>query len=242
MEVYKERIDKIIASNGYLSRKDVKRAAQNRRITLNGKVIRDCSTKASQNDTLCIDGKQVHYVKFIYLMLNKPKGYVCSTDDPKSPTVLDLLPEEYKRAELFSIGRLDKNTTGLVILTNDGKLCHDLLSPTKHVEKTYIASLKNPFDESYIKSFADGITLEDGYVCKPAKIISYDDNICTLSISEGKFHQIKRMFESVDNKVMDLERISIGSIELDKALKQADFRPLTAEEIKTLGKENNGNC
>ncbi len=237
MEVYKERIDKIIASSGLLSRKDVKRAAQSKRITLNGCIIKDCSTKATVADILCLDGKPITYSKYIYIMMNKPKGYVCSTDDPKSPTVLDLLPEEYIKAQLFSIGRLDKNTTGLIILTNDGKLCHDLLSPSKHVNKTYRVSLKEPPKAEYKDAFSRGIKLDDGYVCKKADITFCEENNCIVTISEGKFHQIKRMFESLGNKVIDLERISIGDVILDIALKQAEFRHLTMHEISSLKSE-----
>ncbi len=234
MEVYNERIDKIISSTGLLSRKDVKRAAQNRRISLNGQIIRDCSIKATNTDILCLDGTPIVYKKYIYIMMNKPKGYVCSTDDPKSPIVLELLPEEYKRAQLFSIGRLDKNTTGLIILTNDGKLCHDLLSPSKHISKTYSVTLKFPAEATYDKAFTEGVILDDGYICKPAKLISMNQHHCVLSISEGKYHQIKRMFESLGNKVVELERLSIGDIKLDNAMKQAEFRHLTNDEILSL--------
>ncbi len=234
MESYNERIDKIISSCTALSRKDVKKAAQAKRITLNGTPIKSCAEKATNTDILCLDGKQLHYTKFIYLMMNKPKGYVCSTDDPKSPIVLELLSPEYQKAELFSIGRLDKNTTGLVILTNDGKLAHDLLAPTKHVEKTYLVVLKFPYEDRYPELFSNGIVLDDGYKCKSATIEYIDKNKCTLTITEGKFHQIKRMFDAVGNKVVDLERLSMGDVTLDNSLKQADFRPLTTDEIKKL--------
>jgi len=234
MESYKERIDKIIASTGIMSRKEVKKAAKERRVLLNGNIVKDCATKASSKDVLTLDGKRIEYKKYVYIMLNKPKGYVCSTDDPSSPIVNELLCPELQRLELFSIGRLDKNTTGLVILTNDGALTHKLLAPNKHVDKKYRFETKLPLKEEYVKIFADGVVLEDGTVCRSAQLIIEDGNKGVIIIHEGKFHQIKRMFEAVGNKITALERIAIGGVTLDKALNYADFRHLTEEESEAL--------
>ena len=234
MENYNERIDKIIASTGIMSRKEVKKAAKERRILLNGNVVKDCGVKAKGSDTLTLDGEIIKYKEFTYIMLNKPKGYVCSTDDPSSPIVNELLSPKLQRLELFSIGRLDKNTTGLVILTNDGALAHQLLSPAKHVSKTYIFETKLPLKEEYITSFKNGIILEDGTKCRPAILDILGENSGKVTIHEGKFHQIKRMFEAVGNKIVSLERLSIGTVTLDKALNYADFRDLTKEEISAL--------
>lgn len=238
MEKYNERIDKIIASTGIMSRKEVKKAAKEQRIALNGKFVKDCGTKATDKDLLTLDGKTVNYKKFVYVMLNKPIGYVCSTDDPSSPIVNELLGTDLQRLNLFSIGRLDKNTTGLVILTNDGELTHALLSPAKHVNKKYYFNTKLPLKEEYIKIFNDGVTLEDGTLCRPALLEPLTEKSGYITICEGKFHQIKRMFDSVGNKVVALERVSIGGLTLDKSLKYADFRLLTDEEITMLKHQN----
>jgi len=175
-------------------------------------------------------------------MLNKPMGYVCSTDDPSSPIVNELLSEDLQRLNLFSIGRLDKNTTGLVILTNDGELTHALLSPTRHVNKKYYFNTKHPLKEEYIEKFMNGVTLEDGTVCRPAILEPINEKSGYITICEGKFHQIKRMFDSVGNKIVSLERISIGSLTLDNSLKYADFRLLTNDEITALKNQKSDNC
>lgn len=234
MESYNERIDKIIASTGIMSRKEVKKAAKERRILLNGNVVKDCSEKAKDGDTLTLDSEIIEYKKFVYIMLNKPKGYVCSTDDPSSPIVNELLSPPLQKLDLFSIGRLDKNTTGLVILTNDGVLAHKLLSPAKHVDKKYYFETKLPIKSEYTDIFLKGVVLEDGTACRPAKLNITGEKCGTITIHEGKFHQIKRMFDAVGNKIVALERLSIGNVTLDKALNYADFRPLTEEETAAL--------
>lgn len=234
MENYNERIDKIIASTGALSRKEVKKAAKERRILLNGNVVTDCAKKATEKDVLVFDGHVIQYKKYIYIMMNKPKGYVCSTDDPSSPIVNELLSPELKRLDLFSIGRLDKNTTGLVILTNDGVLAHKLLSPTKHVNKKYSFETKLPLKQEYVDVFKNGVVLEDGTKCRPAVLEITGEKIGLVTIHEGKFHQIKRMFESVGNKIVSLNRLSIGDVFLDKALNYASFRYLNDEEVTLL--------
>ncbi len=233
-EKFYERIDKIIASTGKMSRKDAKKAAKDGRITVNGKAVKDCSVKACEHDDVRLDGSQIIYRRWIYVMLNKPKGYVCSTDDPSSPIVNLLLSDELQNLDLFSIGRLDKNTTGLVILTNDGALTHKLLSPTKHVEKEYTVSTEKTISTNTVDVFEEGATLEDGYKCLPASLKISGANTATIIIREGKYHQIKRMFESVGNKVTKLERIRIGNLKLDFGLKQGEFKILSDEEILLL--------
>ena len=239
MDHYNERIDKIIASTGLMSRKDAKKAAKERRILLNGEPIKDCSAKSNENDILTLDGKIIKYEKYIYVMLNKPKGYVCSTDDPSSPIINSLLSPELQKLNLFSIGRLDKNTTGLVVLTNDGILAHNLISPNKHVDKKYYVETKVAIKNSDIEYFKLGATLEDGYKCLPADLHPTGTNKAQIIIREGKYHQIKRMFESIGNKVLDLSRISIGGLSLDIGLKPGEFRILTPEEITLLRNCNN---
>lgn len=235
---YSERIDKIIASTGKLSRSETKKAAKKGSITVNGKAIKDCSAKISNNDVLMLNGEQIFYRKFIYVMLNKPKGYVCSTDDPSSPIVNLLLTPELQKLNLFSVGRLDKNTTGLVILTNDGDLAHRLISPAKHVSKVYIATTLHRISQDTINKFKDGVVLEDGYKCMPATLEELENTVCRVTIKEGKYHQIKRMFEAEGNKVLELNRVSIGGLQLDKGLKLGNFRLLDDSEVHALSHPN----
>ena len=234
MQRFNERIDKIIASTGKLSRNEAKKAAKMGKICVNGKIIKDCSIKITEADTLVLDSEQITYNKYIYVMLNKPKGYVCSTDDPSSPIVNLLLNEELKKLNLFSIGRLDKNTTGLVILTNDGETAHKLISPSKHVNKVYIAETAEKIFPEAVSLFKEGLTLKDGYKCMPAFLELISPTCCRITLREGKYHQIKRMFEALDNKVVELTRISIGEILLDNGLKQGEYRFLSRDEAHRL--------
>lgn len=236
MENYNERIDKILSSLGLMSRKDAKKAALARRITVDGLPVRDSSLRVGAANKLCLDGKEISYKKHTYLMMNKPQGYVCSTDDPKSPIVTELLPIEYKRRELFSIGRLDKNTTGLIILTDDGVLAHELLAPKKHVAKTYRLTTEKPIGEDTKTKFREGVNI-GGYTTAPALLEIIAEREAYITITEGKYHQIKRMFEALGNKISSLERVNFGGIDLDKALESGNFRVLTDEELKLL-KEN----
>lgn len=233
MENFNERIDKILSSLGLMSRKDAKKAALARRITVDGLTVRDCSLRVGAANRLCLDGKEIRYEKNTYLMMNKPEGFVCSTDDPKSLVVNELLPEEYQRRELFSIGRLDKNTTGLIILTDDGVLAHELLAPKKHVSKTYRLSTRDPINENACKRFLDGVDI-GGYITAPALLEITGEREAYITITEGKYHQIKRMFEALGNKISTLERVNFGGIDLDKTLERGDFRVLTDKELKTL--------
>lgn len=231
---YRERVDKVIASTGAMSRRDVKKAASKNRIRLNGVIVNDVSVKASDDDVLTLDGVRVEFKMFTYIMMNKPKGYVCSMDDPTSPTVNELLSDSLKRLRLFSIGRLDKNTTGLVILTNDGALAHSLLSPSRHVYKKYLFETKLPLQKEYAQIFEKGAVLEDGTVCRPAILETIDETHGYITVCEGKFHQIKRMFASVGNGIAELARVSIGGVALDKSLNYAEYRELTNDELAAL--------
>lgn len=233
MSEYLERIDKILSSSGLLTRREAKKAAQMRRITVDGKVERDTSLRVSDKNILCLDGKRVVYSGFTYLMMNKPAGYVCSTDDPKSPIVNELLSEEYIRKKLFSVGRLDKYTTGLIILTDDGVFAHNMLAPKKHVEKTYYLTCLSPIGDAEVQSCLLGIDI-GGYTTKSARLEPLGEFEAYITITEGKYHQIKRMFESMGNKIKSLKRVNFGGIKLDESLKEGDFRVLTDEELLTL--------
>ena len=202
----KQRIDKILSNLGYGSRSELKKFCKNGLVKVNGKVINNPGVQVDvENDEIIFDGEKVTYKEFIYLMLNKPDGYISATFDKRDPIVLDLIDKEDLVFEPFPVGRLDKDTEGLLVLTNDGQLAHRVLSPKKHVPKTYYAKIEGIVTEEDIKAFAKGVTLDDGYETMPAELIilkSDEISEIELTIHEGKFHQVKRMFESVDKKVI----------------------------------------
>lgn len=185
-----------------------------------------------------INGEVVNYRKFIYLLLNKPAGVVSATFDNHDETVIDLLDPEYQVFEPFPVGRLDKDTVGFLLLTNDGELNHKLIAPKNHVDKVYYAEINKPVDESDVKAFRNGITIDDGYKCMPGdlEIISSteDGSEVLVTIQEGKFHQVKRMFEALDKSVVYLKRVKFGPMELDESLEEGEYRELTDEELEIL--------
>ena len=234
----KQRIDKILSNLGYGSRSELKKFCKNGLVKVNGKVINNPGVQVDvENDEIIFDGEKVTYKEFIYLMLNKPDGYISATFDKRDPIVLDLIDKEDLVFEPFPVGRLDKDTEGLLVLTNDGQLAHRVLSPKKHVPKTYYAKIEGIVTEEDIKAFAEGVTLDDGYETMPAELVilkSDEISEIELTIHEGKFHQVKRMFESVDKKVIYLKRLSMGKLQLDKNLALGEYRELTDEEIKMI--------
>lgn len=232
------RIDKLLTTVGAASRTEASRAAKRGEIVVNGITVRRADMHVDpQKDTVVYRGERIVYKEFVYIMLNKPDGYVSATDDPREMTVLELLPEKYKRLGLFPCGRLDKNTLGLLILTNDGEGAHRVLSPKRHVGKTYAYKCAYPIGKSDIERLKNGITLDDGYVTRDAEIFPSDDALGGhIIITEGKYHQIKRMFAAVENKITYLERISFGDIKLDPALERGEWRELTPEEEKLFSR------
>ncbi|WP_379138963.1 pseudouridine synthase [Paenibacillus sp. sgz500958] len=240
-----QRLDKVLAHAGFGSRSDIRKQAKSGAVTVNGTIVKDSGAHVDPyKDKIEVAGVPVLYREHIYLMMNKPPGVLSATEDRRDRTVVDLLKEEYARFEPFPVGRLDKDTVGLLLLTNDGKLAHELLSPRKHVPKTYEATVEGEVDADDIAAFAAGVTLEDGYVTQPAqltilgrergaKVISYT----SLVITEGKFHQVKRMFQSVGKKVTFLKRVSMGELKLDESLPLGSYRELTSEELSLLGAE-----
>ncbi|MFQ7447269.1 pseudouridine synthase [Intestinibacter bartlettii] len=234
----KQRIDKILSNLGYGSRSELKKFCKNGLVKVNGKVINNPGVQVDvENDEIIFDGEKVTYKEFIYLMLNKPDGYISATFDKRDPIVLDLIDKEDLVFEPFPVGRLDKDTEGLLVLTNDGQLAHRVLSPKKHVPKTYYAKIEGIVTEEDIKAFAEGVTLDDGYETMPAELIilkSDEISEIELTIHEGKFHQVKRMFESVDKKVIYLKRLSMGKLKLDENLELGEYRELTDEEVKMI--------
>ena len=230
------RIDKFLSEMAVCSRSEASKAARSGGITVDGQPVKRADVHIDpERNTVCYFGQPVVYKKFTYIMLNKPDGYISATDDPRERTVLELLDERSRKLGLFPAGRLDKNTLGLLILTNDGELCHRLLSPKNHVEKRYYFETERNITEEDKQKLESGVDL-DGERTKPAKLALSGDRSGVITITEGKFHQIKRMFEVVCNKVVYLERIEFGGIELDRNLARGEWRELTAGEIETLRK------
>ncbi|NRT74922.1 pseudouridine synthase [Clostridium beijerinckii] len=234
-----ERLDKIISNLGYGSRKDVKSFAKKGIIEVDGLIVKDSAMLVDpEKSVIKINGEEVLYRKYIYLMMNKPDGVISATHDNRDETVIDLLNLEHQVFDPFPIGRLDKDTVGLLLLTNDGELNHRLISPKWHVDKVYYAKIDKSVDEKDIKAFKDGITLDDGYKCLEANLeilsSSNDGSEIRLTIQEGKFHQVKRMFEAVGKKVTYLKREEFGGLLLDPDLEEGEYRELTDEELSLL--------
>lgn len=228
-----QRLDKFIASQGTLSRSETTRLIRRGEVTLNGIVCRDPSFKVQESDAVTVAGKAIVYQQFVYLMMNKPAGVLCVSRDPRVETVVDLLPAEQRRKGLFPAGRLDKDTVGLVILTDDGDYAHRMLSPKKEVAKCYHARLDGPLSNEDVTAFQAGVVLADGTLCRPASLRVLEDGEMPLAeviITEGRYHQIKRMFGTRDRGVVWLKRISIGELQLDPLLKEGESRYLTDEE------------
>ena len=225
------RLDKFLSESTPFSRKEIKILAGKGKISINGIIVKKSDFSVNENDIIEVNGEKVSYRKFIYLMMNKPAGYLSATWDHKDPVVVDLLTEEYKHYEPFPAGRLDKDTEGLLLLTNDGQFDHAVTSPRKNVFKRYFARLNQPVEQADIQTFQAGMDLGD-FVAKPAKL-ELTENPCEvfIEIAEGKFHQVKRMCEKVGKTVIYLKRISIGEIQLDPALEPGKVRELTPEEI-----------
>ncbi|WP_315169030.1 pseudouridine synthase [Metaclostridioides mangenotii] len=231
----KQRIDKILSNLGYGSRTEIKKYCKNGLVVVNGATISNPGQQVDhESDEIHFEGKKVVYREFVYLMMNKPDGYISATTDKYDPVVIDLIDPSYLVFEPFPVGRLDKDTEGLLILTNDGKLSHRVLSPKKHVPKRYYARVSGVVGEDDIKAFKEGVVLDDGYKTMPSEleiIKSDDESEIELTIHEGKFHQIKRMFESVGKEVVYLKRLSMGNLKLDESLELGEYRELTDEEV-----------
>ncbi|WP_428821467.1 16S rRNA pseudouridine(516) synthase RsuA [Microbulbifer sp. MCCC 1A16149] len=228
------RLDKAISQVTDLSRAEVKRAARQERITVNGVAVTDPSSKIFESDELCLDGELLNEAGPRYFMLNKPLGYVCATKDGEHPTVLDLLDEPNKH-KLHVAGRLDIDTTGLVLITDDGQWSHRITSPRHHCAKTYYAHLADPIEDNAIDKFEKGVWLNNEKTrTKPAKLEILYRNEVRITISEGRYHQVKRMFAALGNRVLELHRERIGQIQLDEELTEGDYRALTPEEIANV--------
>lgn len=232
------RIDKFLANMGFGTRKEVKQLVKSKAVTINDETVKDSGKQLDPHaDIVRVYGDIVAYKPFLYLMLNKPAGVISATEDYKDNTVIDLLDEDVKHYDLHPVGRLDKDTVGLLLLTNDGDLTHQLLSPKKKVPKKYYARIEGQVTEEDVTAFSQGVTLEDGYETKPGELTILESgpaSVIELVITEGKFHQVKRMFEAVGKKVVYLKRLEMGSLTLDETLREGEYRELTDEELDQL--------
>ncbi len=235
-----QRLDKTIASQGKYSRREAQELIKSGAVKVNSITVRDRGAKADdENDIITVNGEQLDFHRFVYLMLNKPKGVVSATYDSNEKTIIDLVPKEYKGRKLFPAGRLDITTTGFVLITDDGDFAHRILSPKNHIEKTYEARLAERVNDEQIKAVCEGIVLKDGTECLPAKVRVIEDGnkpLVEIKICEGKYHQIKRMFAAAGNGVIELKRTQMGGLMLDSCLKEGECRLLDPEEVKTIEK------
>ena len=227
------RLDKLLSENTSYSRSEIKLLIKKGQAKVFGEIIKKPDIQVDFSDDIELCGKKVNTSEFIYIKMNKPKGVLTATRD-KRETVLDLIPPELKRKKLFPVGRLDKNTTGLLIITNDGELAHNLLSPKKHISKTYEADLDGAMPENLEQGFLNGVTLQDGTKLKPAKLEKLDETKALITVTEGKYHQIKRMFGVFGLGVNELKRLSFAEVKLDNSLKEGECKLLTNYELKLL--------
>ena len=230
------RLDKYLAETAQCTRSEAKALLAKGRVTVNGAVCKKGDTQLKEADAVAVDGKALAYRQFVYLMLNKPEGVVSASRDKKDTTVVDLVAADFPRRELFPAGRLDKTSTGFVLLTDDGALAHDILSPAHHVEKQYVVTLDTSLTDAMRRGFAAGVTLTDGETMAPAGVEPLTDDGLTVQVTlrQGVYHQIKRMFGVFDAGVNALHRESIGGVALDPALAPGQWRELTAEEVERL--------
>jgi 16S rRNA pseudouridine516 synthase len=233
-----QRLDKVLANLGYGTRKDIKQLVRDGMVRVDGAIVKDSSMHVDPKTSEIAVGEEIlRYREFIYVMMNKPEGVVSATWDKKLRTVLDILPEEFGCFDLFPVGRLDIDTEGLLILTNDGQIAHELLSPKKHVPKKYYALVSGKVTSEDVEHFRKGVVLDDGYKTLPGELSilrSGEHSEIELVIHEGKFHQVKRMFEAAGKQVKYLRRIEMGLLKLDEALKTGESRELTSGEMELL--------
>ena len=234
------RLDKFLVACAVGSRTEVKNFLKSGRVTVNGKKEKSAKLQIDEEtDEICFDGQKLDYEEFVYYMMNKPKGVISATEDPNHKTVLDLLDDYARAKEVFPVGRLDIDTHGLLLLTNDGKLAHALLSPKRHVDKIYLARINGVMTDADVETFAQGVPLKD-FTCQPAKLelvsvdTEKDQSLIRVTIAEGKFHQVKRMVAYCSKEVVDLQRLTMGTLTLDEDLKRGEWRRLTKEELEGL--------
>lgn len=236
-----QRLDKLVSLNCSVSRRDARKLIKDGAVSVNGAVALRAELAIDTDiDRIEVDGYDFKIREHLYVMLNKPEGVISASNDTKKQTVVDLLPDSLRRRSLFPAGRLDRDTTGLLIITDDGDFAHRLLSPSHHVYKTYIATLDNPLSEADVARLESGIELSDGTVCLPAKVKTFENDgepCAEIRIREGKYHQVKRMTAACGSKVVKLRRVSIGALKLDESLAEGECRELTDEELQLIFKD-----
>ena len=226
------RLDRFLANSGAGTRNEVKKMIREGIVSVNGETVKKGSVQVDEdNDSVCIGYDRIINHRYVYFMLNKPAGYISATEG-NEPTVMDLIGEPYNG--MFPCGRLDRDTEGLLLITNDGPLAHALLSPSRHVEKEYFVRLRGPIGTQYADRLKAGIVISGGYRCMPADMKQLSEDTCTVILREGKFHEIKRMFEALGNQVEYLQRLRMKNLVLDEDLQPGDYRPLSEEEIEDL--------
>ena len=235
------RLDKFLANSGIGTRKEVKEFLKKKKISVNGIFVKGGKIHIDEKkDVIKYENEVISYKPFVYIMMNKPAGVISATEDSHHKTVIDLLNNKYRTYDVFPVGRLDIDTEGLILLTNDGILSHNLLSPKKHVDKKYYVKIAKPLSENDVKTLENGIKLEENFITKKANVEIISEDLennsyqVYITICEGKFHQVKRMFKAVDNEVLYLKRIKMGNLLLDQNLKLGEYRELTEEELDEL--------
>lgn len=232
------RLDKMLSVQGVCTRKEVRELLRGGGITINGKqALKPEDRVNTDTDRVSVCGTEIVFKRHIYIMLNKPSGVISASEDPRAKTVIDLLPENLKRPGLFPVGRLDKDTEGLLVVTDDGQFAHEVLAPKKHVDKTYHALIDSPTTPLQRQAFENRLVIDGGYTCLPAKISVLDvlsGTLLQVTISEGKYHQIKRMFHALGKEVLALKRVAMGGLKLDESLKPGEARELREEEVSKL--------
>jgi len=230
------RIDRFLSVTGTASRGEARDAAKRGELCVNGIPEKDTSRHIDENrDEIIFRGQRIIYSRYVYLMLNKPADYICATEDGREHTVMELIPDIYAKMGVFPCGRLDKDTTGLLIMTNDGELAHKLLSPKYHVDKAYAFTCSHPIGEAAVSAFAKGLKIDGGEKCLPAALYPDKGGLSgKVVLREGKYHQVKRMFEAIGSTITSLERVEFGNIKKDSSLLPGKWRPLTTAEISQL--------
>lgn len=230
-----ERIDRLLTETGRWSRREARELIRRRLVTVNGVAVVKAEARVeTEGLSLLVAGEPVVWSRFVYLMMNKPAGVLTATEDSRQPTVLDLLPQEYRRRGVAPVGRLDKDTEGLLLLTDDGAVAHRLLSPRRHVDKVYLAETEGTVDRADVAAFEKGMVLEDGTKCLPAGLMSAGEDLCLVTLQEGKFHQVKRMLAQRGKPVRRLKRLSMGPLSLGEELAPGEYRLLNREELSQL--------
>ncbi len=233
----KIRLDKFLSDSSTYSRKDATRLIRQGSVKVNGKTVCDGSFKVEKSDEIMLNGEKLNYKENYYIMMNKPAGYLSATEDRYQKTVLDLLSDDIPKSKIFPAGRLDKDTEGFLFLTTDGPLAHLVTGPKNHVSKKYYVELDGELKEEFIEIFKNGIVLKNGdedEKCKTADLEILTKTTCCLTITEGKYHQVKRMFETLGRTVIYLKRLSIGKVELDKSLNLGEYREMTEDEVSRI--------